>query len=160
LASFRFGRSSPSPQSQTRSASDALLPSIGLAVAAEDLGADGAYFRVHHFALHVQQTAQIRVIRAAWKGAGRAWEPRVSDNRSIFAFVDNRDRANFGGGGKEADQGGYIDEQTRAIFGRGCAAEPDVLVKQLTQDEAIAEADTLLPTVPNQLTGGPRARWL
>ena len=40
----------PSPQSQTRSASDALLQSIELAVAAEDLGADGAYFRVHHFA--------------------------------------------------------------------------------------------------------------
>ena len=40
----------PSPQSQTRSAADALLQSIDLAVAAEELGADGAYFRVHHFA--------------------------------------------------------------------------------------------------------------
>ena len=45
-----FGHWSPSPQSQTRSASDALLQSIDLAVAAEELGADGAYFRVHHFA--------------------------------------------------------------------------------------------------------------
>jgi alkanesulfonate monooxygenase SsuD/methylene tetrahydromethanopterin reductase-like flavin-dependent oxidoreductase (luciferase family) len=34
----------------TRSAADALLQSIDLAVAAEELGADGAYFRVHHFA--------------------------------------------------------------------------------------------------------------
>src|SRR6185437_12863470 len=45
-----FGHWNPSPQSQTRSASDALLQSVELAVAAEELGADGAYFRVHHFA--------------------------------------------------------------------------------------------------------------
>src|SRR5215218_7423301 len=45
-----FGHWSPSPQSQTRSAADTLLQSIDLAVAAEELGADGAYFRVHHFA--------------------------------------------------------------------------------------------------------------
>src|ERR1700709_2246381 len=45
-----FGHWSPSPHSQTRSASDVLLQSIDLAVAAEELGADGAYFRVHHFA--------------------------------------------------------------------------------------------------------------
>src|ERR1700761_7275627 len=45
-----FGHWTPSPQSQTRSAADTLLQSIDLAVAAEALGADGAYFRVHHFA--------------------------------------------------------------------------------------------------------------
>ncbi len=45
-----FGHWTPSPQSQTRSAADTLLQSIELAVAAEELGADGAYFRVHHFA--------------------------------------------------------------------------------------------------------------
>src|SRR5689334_16979570 len=45
-----FGHWTPSPQSQTRSASDALLQSIELAVAAEEVGADGAFFRVHHFA--------------------------------------------------------------------------------------------------------------
>src|SRR6478672_10746559 len=45
-----FGHWTPSPDSETRSASDALLQSIDLAVAAEELGADGAYFRVHHFA--------------------------------------------------------------------------------------------------------------
>ena len=43
-----FGHWTPTPQSRTRSASDALLQSIELA--AEQLGADGAYFRVHHFA--------------------------------------------------------------------------------------------------------------
>src|SRR5512142_2315911 len=45
-----FGHWTPSPQSQTRTASDALLQSIELAVAAEELGADGAFVRVHHFA--------------------------------------------------------------------------------------------------------------
>ena len=45
-----FGHWTPSPQSGTRTAADTLLQSIDLAVAAEELGADGAYFRVHHFA--------------------------------------------------------------------------------------------------------------
>src|SRR6202041_2536530 len=45
-----FGHWNPSPSSQTRSAADALVQSVELAVAAEELGADGAYFRVHHFA--------------------------------------------------------------------------------------------------------------
>ena len=100
---------------------------------------------------HVQQAAQIRAFRAAWKEAGHAREPRVSVSRSIFALLDDRDRAYFGRGGEEEDQVGFIDEKTRAIFGRSYAAEPDVLVEQLKRDEAIAEADTLLLTVPNQL---------
>jgi hypothetical protein len=57
----------------------------------------------------------------------------------------------FGQRGQDGDHIGYIDDNTRAIFGRSYAAEPDVLVKQLAEDEAIAEADTLLLTVPNQL---------
>lgn len=309
-----FGHWTPSPQSQTRSAADALLQSIDLAVAAEELGADGAYFRVHHFArqlgspfpllaavgaktsrieigtavidmryenplymaedagaadliagqrlqlgisrgspeqvidgwryfgyqpsegetdadmarrhtevllntlrgegfaqpnphpmfpnppgllrvephseglleriwwgagsnatavwaaklgmnlqsstlkddetglpFHVQQADQIRAYRAAWKDAGHTREPRVSVSRSIFALVDERDRAYFGYGGQDEDKVGFIDENTRSIFGRSYAAEPDALIEQLKQDEAIAEADTLLLTVPNQL---------
>jgi len=245
-----FGHWTPSPQSQTRSAADTLLQSIELAVAAEELGADGAYFRVHHFArqlaspfpllaavgaktsrieigtavidmryenplymaedagaadliagvgllrlephsiglreriwwgagsnatavwaaklgmnlqsstlkndetgeaFHVQQAAQIRSFRAAWKDAGHPREPRVSVSRSIFALIDDRDRAYFGGGREEEDQIGFIDPTTRAIFGRSYAAEPDVLIEQLRKDEAITEADTLLLTVPNQL---------
>ncbi|NGN40285.1 LLM class flavin-dependent oxidoreductase [Mesorhizobium sp. CGMCC 1.15528] len=308
-----FGHWSPSSQSQTRSASDALLQSIDLAVAAEELGADGAYFRVHHFArqlaspfpllaaigaktsrieigtavidmryenplymaedagaadliaggrlqlgisrgspeqvidgwryfgyappegqtdvdmarrhaevflevlrgqgfakpnprpmfpnppgqlrvephsqglrdriwwgaatnataewaaaagmnlqsstlkfdesgkpLHIQQADQIRAFRTAWKTAGHEREPRVSISRSIFALMDDRDRAYFGGDESE-DHFGYIEADTRAVFGRSYAAEPDVLVEQLKKDEAIAEADTLLLTVPNQL---------
>lgn len=309
-----FGHWTPSPQSQTRSAADALLQSIELAVAAEELGADGAYFRVHHFArqlaapfpllaavgaktrrieigtgvidmryenplymaedagaadliaggrlqlglsrgspeqviegwryfgyapdegrthadmarehtlafldvlrgegfaepnprpmfanppgllrvephaeglreriwwgsssdatavwaaklglnlqsstlktdetgepFHVQQARQIRAYRAAWKEAGHSRTPRVSVSRSIFALVNDQDRMYFGRSGQEGDTVGFIDEQTQAIFGRSYAAAPELLVKQLAQDEAIAEADTLLLTVPNQL---------
>jgi alkanesulfonate monooxygenase SsuD/methylene tetrahydromethanopterin reductase-like flavin-dependent oxidoreductase (luciferase family) len=308
-----FGHWTPSPQSQTRSAADTLLQSIDLAVAAEELGADGAYFRVHHFArqlaspfpllaavgartsrieigtavidmryenplymiedagsadlisrgrlqlgisrgspeqvidgwryfgyqpaedqddaamgrrhaevfldllrgqgfaqpnprpmfpnppgllrlephseglreriwwgagsnataiwaakigmnlqsstlkndetgepFHVQQAKQIRAYRAAWKEAGHTREPRVSVSRSIFALVDDRDRAYFGGG-QDDDHVGFIDAKTRAIFGRSYAAEPQSLIEQLKQDEGISEADTLLLTVPNQL---------
>src|SRR5262245_21318125 len=298
-----FGHWTPSPHSQTRSASDALLQSIDLAVAAEELGADGAYFRVHHFArqlgspfpllaavgaktkrieigtavidmryenplymvedagaadiiaggrlqlgisrgspeqvldgwryfgyvppegmsdadmarrhtevllevlrgegfaqanprsmfpnppgllrlephseglreriwwgagtndtavwaaelgmnlqsstlkhdesgrpFHIQQAEQIRAFRDAGTAAGHAREPRVSVSRSIFALVDDRDHAYFGRGNEDEDKIGYLGDSTRAIFGRTYAAEPDVLVEQLAQDEAIAEA--------------------
>jgi alkanesulfonate monooxygenase SsuD/methylene tetrahydromethanopterin reductase-like flavin-dependent oxidoreductase (luciferase family) len=100
---------------------------------------------------HIQQAAQIRAFREAWTAAGHTREPRVSVSRSIFALVDDRDRAYFGRGGDDEDHIGFIDPKTRAIFGRSYAAEPDLLVKQLAEDEAIAEADTLLLTVPNQL---------
>jgi alkanesulfonate monooxygenase SsuD/methylene tetrahydromethanopterin reductase-like flavin-dependent oxidoreductase (luciferase family) len=76
----------------------------------------------------------------------------VSVSRSIFALVDDRDRMYFGrGGGEESDQVGMLSATERAIFGRSYADEPDKLVEQLKGDEAIAEADTLLLTVPNQL---------
>jgi alkanesulfonate monooxygenase SsuD/methylene tetrahydromethanopterin reductase-like flavin-dependent oxidoreductase (luciferase family) len=101
--------------------------------------------------LHVQQRKQIEAYRAAWREAGHTREPRVSVSRSVFALVDDRDRAYFGREGNSKDQIGYIDANTRAIFGRSYAAEPDTLVKQLADDEAVAAADTLLLTVPNQL---------
>lgn len=100
---------------------------------------------------HVQQAAQIRAFRSAWKKAGHAHPPRVSVSRSIFALIDDRDRAYFGGSSQEHDKIGFLDANTRAIFGRGYAAEPDLLINLLRKDEAIAEADTLLLTVPNQL---------
>ena len=101
--------------------------------------------------LHIQQATQIRAFREAWKEAGHAGTPRVSVSRSIFALIDDRDRAYFGGRTNEQDSVGFIGEDTRAIFGRGYAAEPGILIEQLRKDEAIAEADTLLLTVPNQL---------
>ena len=100
---------------------------------------------------HIQQAKQIRAYREAWKVAENKGTPRVSVSRSIFALMNDMDRAYFGRCGKEEDQIGFIEENTRAIFGRSYADEPDALVKELAQDEAIAEADTLLLTVPNQL---------
>ncbi|HET9873287.1 MAG TPA: LLM class flavin-dependent oxidoreductase [Propionibacteriaceae bacterium] len=308
-----FGHWTPSPQSQTRSASDALLQSIELAVAAEELGADGAYFRVHHFARQLSspfpllaaigartsrieigtgvidmryenplymaedagsadgisggrlqlgisrgspeqvidgfrhfgyvpaegsdhaamarehtrvflevitgtgfaqpnprpmfpnppgllriepyasglrdriwwgagsrataewtaqqgmnlmsstlltedtgvpfselQAEQIERFRDAWKSAGHEREPRVSVSRSIFPLVNDLDRAYFGQSAGSQDQVGYLDAGV-ARFGKTYAGEPDQLVGDLAQDEAIAAADTLLLTVPNQL---------
>ena len=100
---------------------------------------------------HELQAEQIRLFREAWTAAGHEREPRVSVSRSIFALVDDRDRAYFGRNTQESDQVGYLDAQTKAIFGRSYAAEPDVLVKELAGDTAIQAADTLLLTVPNQL---------
>src|SRR4051812_46742919 len=308
-----FGHWNPSPQSQTRSASDALLQSIELAVAAEEVGADGAYFRVHHFArqlaspfpllaaagartsrielgtgvidmryenplymaedagaadliaggrlqlgisrgspeqvidgfryfghvpadgtdhadmareharvfleviegkafaqpnprpmfpnppgllpiepqspglreriwwgagtrktavwtaeqgmnlmsstlltedtgvpFHQLQAEQIQMFRDAWAGAGWTREPRVSVSRSVFPLVSDMDRAYFGHDTGSRDQVGHIDGGL-ARFGKSYAGEPDQLVKELAQDEAVAAADTLLLTVPNQL---------
>ena len=101
--------------------------------------------------LHVQQRKQIDAYRDAWRIAGHPREPRVSVSRSIFAITDDRDRAYFGRGQQEEDQIGYIDEHSRAIFGRSYAAEPEVLVRELAADTAIEAADTLMLTVPNQL---------
>ncbi|MBX8464068.1 LLM class flavin-dependent oxidoreductase [Deinococcus sp. RIT780] len=98
---------------------------------------------------HVQQAEQIRAYRNAWKEAGHAREGRVSVSRSIFAIVNDQDRTYFGRQGGQ-DQFGVID-QYRAVFGRSYADEPDRLIEQLRQDEAVAEADTLLLTIPNQL---------
>lgn len=98
---------------------------------------------------HIQQAKQIRAYRQAWAEAGHARTPRVSVSRSIFALTTDADRRYFGRG-DGGDQVGVIDNM-RAVFGRSYAAEPDRLVEQLRADEAIAEADTLLLTVPNQL---------
>lgn len=99
---------------------------------------------------HVQQAEQIRLFKEAWRKAGHSRTPRISVSRSIFALVNEMDRAYFGQG-KSKDQIGYIEENKRAIFGRTYAAEPDQLVKELAEDEAIKEADTLFLTIPNTL---------
>jgi alkanesulfonate monooxygenase SsuD/methylene tetrahydromethanopterin reductase-like flavin-dependent oxidoreductase (luciferase family) len=100
--------------------------------------------------LHIQQATQIRKYREAWEKAGHKRTPRVSVSRSIFALVSDKDHMYFGRGGAEGDQIGVIDN-TRAVFGRSYAAEPDKLIDQLRADTAIAAADTLLLTVPNML---------
>lgn len=100
---------------------------------------------------HIQQAEQIRLYKDAWKKAGHKRAPRVSVSRSIFALVNDMDRAYFSHERQQRDQVGMLEKDTRAIFGRSYTAEPDQLVKELATDEAIREADTLLLTIPNTL---------
>jgi len=100
---------------------------------------------------HIQQAEQIRLYKEAWKKAGHKHEARVSVSRSIFALVNDQDKYYFGDQGKGSDSFGNIERDKRAIFGKSYAAEPDKLIAELAQDEAIQEADTLLLTIPNTL---------
>lgn len=100
---------------------------------------------------HIQQAEQIAAYRKAWADAGHDRTPRVSVSRSIFAITNDLDRTYFGGSGDSQDHFGYIEPGKQAVFGRSYAGEPDELIKQLGEDEAIKAADTLLLTVPNQL---------
>ncbi|PVU83047.1 LLM class flavin-dependent oxidoreductase [Cellulomonas sp. WB94] len=99
---------------------------------------------------HQLQAEQIQRFRDAWTAAGHPREPRVSVSRSIFPIVSDLDRAYFGGATDSQDQVGHL-EGGSARFGRTYAGEPDELVAALAEDEAIAAADTLLLTIPNQL---------
>jgi alkanesulfonate monooxygenase SsuD/methylene tetrahydromethanopterin reductase-like flavin-dependent oxidoreductase (luciferase family) len=99
---------------------------------------------------HQLQAEQIQRYRDAWRAAGHEGEGRVSVSRSIFPIVSDLDRAYFGAESRSQDQVGHIDGGL-ARFGKSYAGEPEQLVKDLAEDEAIAAADTLLLTVPNQL---------
>ena len=99
---------------------------------------------------HRLQAEQIQRFRDAWKVAGHTREPRVSVSRSIFPIVNDVDKQLFWRERNSTDQVGFLDGGN-ARFGRTYAGEPDKLVAELAEDEAIAAADTLLLTVPNQL---------
>ncbi len=99
---------------------------------------------------HQLQAEQIRLFRDAWSAAGHEREPRVSVSRSIFPIVDELDRQLFWRDTRSTDQVGWLDGGN-ARFGKTYAGEPDKLIAELAEDEAIAAADTLLLTVPNQL---------
>ena len=99
---------------------------------------------------HQLQAEQIQRFRDAWRAAGHEREPRVSVSRSIFPVVNDMDRAYFGHESGSQDQVGHIDGGV-ARFGKTYAGEPDRLLAELAADEAVAAADTLLLTIPNQL---------
>ncbi|HWC80428.1 MAG TPA: LLM class flavin-dependent oxidoreductase [Pseudonocardiaceae bacterium] len=99
---------------------------------------------------HQLQAEQIERFRTAWAEAGHEREPRVSVSRSIFPIVSDLDRQLFWHERGGTDQVGFLDGGS-ARFGKTYAGEPDKLVAELAEDEAIAAADTLLLTVPNQL---------
>lgn len=95
------------------------------------------------------QAEQIRQYRAAWKAAGHPWTPRVSVSRSIIPVTSEEEMRMFGVGGDDGGIG-WIDGG-QGTFGRTYADEPDKLVEQLKKDAALAEADTLMITIPSQL---------
>ena len=99
---------------------------------------------------HQLQAEQIQRFRDAWAEAGHERTPRVSVSRSVFPITNDLDRAYFGRETRSADQVGHIDGGL-ARFGKTYAGEPDRLVAELAADEAVAAADTLLLTIPNQL---------
>ncbi len=108
------------------------------------------------------QAEQIALFREAWAAAGHERTPRVSVSRSVLPIVSDEDRRYFGGrggAGESEDQVGYLDGGV-ARFGKSYVGEPDVLAEQLAQDVAVAEADTILLTVPNQLGVEYNARLL
>ena len=99
---------------------------------------------------HQLQAEQIRRYRDEWAAAGHGRAPRVSVSRSIFPIVSDLDKQLFWRERHSTDQVGFLDGGN-ARFGRTYAGEPDKLVDELAEDEAIAAADTLLLTVPTQL---------
>jgi alkanesulfonate monooxygenase SsuD/methylene tetrahydromethanopterin reductase-like flavin-dependent oxidoreductase (luciferase family) len=99
---------------------------------------------------HQLQAEQIERFHSAWAAAGHTRAPRVSVSRSIFPIVSDLDRLYFGRAGDSDDQVGYLDGGI-ARFGKTYAAPLEQLIEQLATDEAIASADTLLLTIPNQL---------
>jgi alkanesulfonate monooxygenase SsuD/methylene tetrahydromethanopterin reductase-like flavin-dependent oxidoreductase (luciferase family) len=107
------------------------------------------------------QAEQIQVFRDAWKDAGHPFTPRVSVSRSIMPIVTDEDRHYFGlrAQVEGKDQVGHLDGGL-ARFGKSYIGEPDALAEELAKDAAIAEADTLLVTVPNQLGVDYNARLL
>jgi alkanesulfonate monooxygenase SsuD/methylene tetrahydromethanopterin reductase-like flavin-dependent oxidoreductase (luciferase family) len=98
------------------------------------------------------QAEQIRRYRQAWAEAGHEREPRVSVSRSVFPLVSDLDVAYFGDSARRdgGDQVGHL-EGAVARFGKSYIGEPDAVARDLAQDEAVREADTLLVTIPNQL---------
>jgi len=100
---------------------------------------------------HVQQRKQIQAYRDQWAQQDHGFEPRISVSRSIFAITNDLDRRYFLGSAERRDQIGSIGPGNRSVFGRSYADEPDALIDQLREDEAIQAADTLLLTIPSQL---------
>jgi alkanesulfonate monooxygenase SsuD/methylene tetrahydromethanopterin reductase-like flavin-dependent oxidoreductase (luciferase family) len=104
------------------------------------------------------QAEQIALYREAWDAAGHHRAPRVSVSRSVIPITSDLDRRIFGGDAG-SDQVGYLDGAL-ARFGRSYTGEPDVIAAELAEDAAVAAADTILLTVPNQLGVDYNARML
>jgi alkanesulfonate monooxygenase SsuD/methylene tetrahydromethanopterin reductase-like flavin-dependent oxidoreductase (luciferase family) len=104
------------------------------------------------------QSEQIAIFRDAWKAAGHPRTPRISVSRSVLPITSDLDRRLFGRDSNQ-DQVGWLDGAL-SRFGRQYTGEPDVIAEDLAKDVAVAAADTVLLTVPNQLGVEYNARML
>lgn len=101
---------------------------------------------------HIQQANQLRAYKEAWKKAGHNFEPRTLVTRSILPISNDLERRILVGSEQSQDEVGYLaHHQNPTIFGRTYVGEPEDLVKDLQEDEAIREADTVLLTIPSTL---------
>ena len=95
------------------------------------------------------QAEQIHTFREAWKHAGHAGTPRVAVTRSVLPIVSMRDRDLFGANGSQEHVGILGGVVSR--FGKSYVGRPDAIAAELTEDDAVRAADTLLVTIPNLL---------
>ncbi|WP_020552778.1 hypothetical protein [Embleya scabrispora] len=104
------------------------------------------------------QAEQIRAYRAAYAQSGQAHPPRVSVARTVLPVTEDIDRVYFGerGRGEQAGSLGHL----RSLAGRTHVGAPDAIAADLTRDEAVQEADTLMLTLPSQLGVDYSARIL
>ncbi|GAA3658238.1 LLM class flavin-dependent oxidoreductase [Microbacterium marinilacus] len=105
------------------------------------------------------QREQIDGFRSAWREAAWPWEPRVTVVRSIVPLVDDLSRAYFGADPRR-DEGSGVLQGLAYRFGGSFTGEPEELVERLRADSALAAADTVLITIPNQLGVDYNARQL
>ena len=98
------------------------------------------------------QAEQLRIFKQAWADAGHKGSPRTSVSRSIIPIIDQESQHYFGlrAQAEGQDQVGILDGAV-SRFGKSYIGEPDKIAQELAQDEAVAEADTLLVTIPNML---------
>ena len=81
-------------------------------------------------------------------------------SRSVIPMTTDEDRLYFGGDARQRqDQVGWLDGSL-SRFGKSYVGEPDVIAAELAKDAAVAAADTVLLTVPNQLGVEYNARLL
>lgn len=101
--------------------------------------------------LDVAQAEQIPPYRDAWRDAGWAREPRVAVTRSVLPLTTHQDWALFGRNVDEPDRASSIPGYAPIRTGRTYTGDPDGIAGLLAKDEALAEEDTILLTLPTQL---------
>jgi alkanesulfonate monooxygenase SsuD/methylene tetrahydromethanopterin reductase-like flavin-dependent oxidoreductase (luciferase family) len=97
------------------------------------------------------QAEQIATFRKAWQDAGHSGSPRVAVVRSVLPVVSERDEQLFGSAPRHVGEHVGVLDGAVSRFGKSFIGEPDSILEELADDEAVGAADTLLITIPNTL---------